>query len=85
MKSKDFVLIGFSVILGIIFSIIISKLIFSSSYANQQVEVVPTISANFPNPDHQYFNRKAIDITEFISIGNNANPNPFYNPTASTQ
>lgn len=77
MKSKDFALIAVSVVMGIIFSIIVSKFVFSKSSSGQQVEVVPKIAVNFQKPDSRYFNSGSIDLTQFISIGNNSNPNPF--------
>lgn len=43
----------------------------------QQVEVVPTITSDFPAPDKQYFNSDSIDPTQLIQIGSNTNPAPF--------
>lgn len=79
MKSKDLALIVIAVILGVIFSEVVSKFVFTTSKTGQQVEVVPSISGYFPNPSSQYFNPNAIDSTQFISIGNNANASPFGN------
>ena len=85
MKSKDYALIGASVILSAIISIFVSKLLFSSSTAGQQVDIVPSISSKWPSPDPRYFNNSSIDLTQFISIGNNSNPNPFGTSNSSGQ
>ncbi|MCL4357818.1 hypothetical protein M1512_02925 [Patescibacteria group bacterium] len=77
MKSKDIALIVMAVILGAIFSGIVSKFVFPSSASSKQVEVVPQLSAEFSTPDARYFNSKSIDLTQFIQIGNSSNPNPF--------
>lgn len=78
MKPKDFAVVGVAVVLGIILSIIVSNMVFGSGSAhNQQIEIVPSISATLPKPDSQYFNANSLDPTQFISIGNSQNPNPF--------
>lgn len=77
MKSKDIALIVTAIVLGAIFSEIINKFVFVRSSAGQVVEVVPTISASFQTPDTRYFNSNSIDLTQFITIGNSSNPNPF--------
>ncbi len=84
MKSRDYALIGGAVILAIISSIIVSKFIFVKHSSGQKVEVVPIITSSFSQPDKRYFNSSAIDLTQFISIGNSSNQNPFQqpNPTA---
>ena len=79
MKSKDLALIVASVILAAIVSVITSKMLFSSSSKGQQVDVVPAISSQWPQVDSNYFNNSSIDLTQFISIGNSSNPNPFGN------
>ena len=80
-NNKGLVLIITAMILGAIVSLIISKVVFVSSNNGQKVEVVPTISGNFPNPDPRYFNDKSIDITQFITISNANNNNPFNKST----
>lgn len=78
MKPKDLAVVGVAVVLGIILSVIVSKMVFGSGSAhNQQIEIVPSISANLPKPDSQYFNSSSLDPTQFISIGNSQNPSPF--------
>ncbi len=83
MKSRDVGIIGIAIILAIIFSVIISKFVFVAHSSGQKVEVVPLISSNFSKPDSRYFNANSIDLTQFISIGNNSNSNPFQQ-TSST-
>ncbi len=80
MKSKDLTLIGGAVVLAIIFSVIISKFVFVKQSTGRSVEVVPIITYNFSQPDKRFFNPSAVDLTQFISIGNNANQNPFQQP-----
>ena len=47
----------------------------------QQVDVVQPITSDFPSPNPRYFNKQAFDPTQPITIGQNANPNPFNSPT----
>lgn len=78
MKQKDIVLIAGIIVFSAIVSLLISKVIFTSpKNRQQQVEVVQPITADFPKPDKQYFNSSAFDPTQLITIGQNANPNPF--------
>ena len=84
MKKNDLAVIGISIIISIIISIGLGKLLFNASSQQKTVEVVPTISANFPtNLDKSYFNNQSIDITQFISIGASQNSNPFNGQTTS--
>jgi hypothetical protein len=78
MKQKDVALIiAIAFIAGII-SLLISNAIFASPKQRQQkVEVVQPITADFPNPDSHYFNKDAFDPTKTITIGQNANADPF--------
>lgn len=85
MKSKDIALIVIAVVLGAIFSEVINKYIFVNKVGGQQVDIVPSISGNFPIPDSRYFNPSAIDPTQFISIGNSSNPNPFSSSSSASQ
>jgi len=78
MKQKDIALIVVIVFFSAIVSLLLSNKIFVSSKNRQQkVEVVQPISADFPKPDDRYFNDKAFDPTQPITIGQNANPQPF--------
>lgn len=78
MKQKDIALIVIVIVISAIFSVAISRLVFSSPQKRQQkVEVVEPISADFPMPDSHYFNEQSVDPTKLITIGNNTNPNPF--------
>lgn len=83
MKKNDLAILVAAIIFSAIVSVAASRLLFSSSGRQQTVEVVPTISANFPSQlDKAYFNSNSIDPTQIIQIGNSANPNPFNAPSA---
>ncbi len=78
MKQKDIALI----IIVVFFSAVISYLVSNKLFAppenrQQEVEVVQPITADFPKPDSKYFNDKAFDPTQQITIGQNANSDPF--------
>jgi hypothetical protein len=78
MKQKDLALIIVIAFIGAIASLFVSKLIFvSPKDRQQQVEVVQPITADFPQPSPAYFNSSSIDPTKVITIGQNANSNPF--------
>jgi len=78
MKQKDIALIAVIVFISAVISLFVSKAIFAApKNRQQQVAVVQPITADFPAPDKAYFNSSAIDPTQLITIGQNANPNPF--------
>ena len=78
MKQKDIALIAVAVLFGVIFSVVLSNLVFASPKNRQQkVEVVQPITDDFPAPDNHYFNDQSFDPTQLITIGNNTNPTPF--------
>jgi hypothetical protein len=78
MKQKDIALIIVIVFVSAVLSLFVSKAIFSSPENRQQTaEVVQPITADFPKPDTRYFNTQAFDPTKVITVGDNANPNPF--------
>lgn len=78
MKQKDIALIAVIVVISAVASLLISKAVFASPEKRQQpVEVVEPISSDFATPDTRYFNSSAIDPTQTITIGGNANPDPF--------
>jgi hypothetical protein len=78
MKQKDIALIIVIAAIGAIVSLFVSKLIFTTpANRQQQVDLVPSISVNFPNPDPAYFNSSSTDPTKQISISKSANSNPF--------
>lgn len=78
MKQKDVALIIVMVFISGIVSFFLSNWLFASPKNRQQkVEVVDSITADFPTPDSKYFNNKAIDPTQLIQIGGNNNQNPF--------
>ncbi len=78
MKQKDIALIVIIGVISAVLSIVISKTLFSAQTAkNTKVEVVQTITDNFPEPDKAYFNSNAFDPTRQITIGETANTDPF--------
>jgi hypothetical protein len=78
MKQKDVALLLVIVFVSAVISFFVSDKLFAPPKSRQQaVEVVPTISDNFPTPDATYFNAQSIDPTQLIQIGNNNNQNPF--------
>ena len=86
MKQKDIALIIVIVFISALISFFVSKTIFSSpKNRQQQVEVVQPITADFPEARQvHYFNSSAFDPTQLITIGQNANPDPF-SGTATSQ
>jgi hypothetical protein len=78
MKQKDFLLIVVIVVIAAGVSLVLSKHIFvNPTDRQQQVEVVPSISSTFNEPNPAYFNSSSKDPTQLITIAPNANSNPF--------
>ena len=77
MKSKDIAIIVAAVVSGAILSVIVSKIVFVKPSSGQTVDIVPALSANFAQPDSRFFNSSSFDPTQFITITNNQNQNPF--------
>lgn len=78
MKQKDLTVIIVIVFISAVLSFVASRALFaSSSSRQQQVDIVPSISATFPTPDATYFNNSAVDPTQLIQVGTNNNTNPF--------
>ena len=78
MKQKDIALIIVIVVISVVVSLLVSKNIFvTPKNRQQQVEVVQPISTSLSTPDSKYFNPDALDPTKLITIGQNANPDPF--------
>ena len=78
MKRQDIALIIVVAFIGGIISIFASKAIFAPpKNRHQEVQVVQPITADFPQPSKQFFNTNSIDPTENVTIGQNANTNPF--------
>lgn len=82
MKQKDLPIIIVVIFISAVLSFVMSRALFaSSSSRDQSVDVVQTISSNFPTPDTTYFNNSAVDPTQLIQVGTNNNTNPFSGPT----
>ncbi|HEY5442838.1 MAG TPA: hypothetical protein VIJ68_04830 [Candidatus Saccharimonadales bacterium] len=81
MRQKDIPIIAVIVIISAVISLFVSKAIFAPpKNRQQQVDVVQAITSDFPKPDSRFFNSNAIDPTQSITVGQNANANPFSNP-----
>lgn len=81
MKRKDFLLIAVVIIISTAFALVLSSLLIGSPQKNlQEAEVVQAITSNFPPADERYFNSNSINPTKLITIGDNANSNPFNSP-----
>jgi hypothetical protein len=78
MKQKDIALIIVVAVISVVFSLVVSNLIFgSSSKRVQKAEKADAISADFKAPDQRYFNETSVDPTAIIRIGNGSNNSPF--------
>jgi hypothetical protein len=78
MKQKDIALIIVIVFVSALISWFVSKQLFAPPEKRQQeVEVVEPITADFPKADKHFFNNSSFDPTQLITIGKNANSNPF--------
>lgn len=82
MKQKDIALIIIVVFFSGVISVFVSKsLIVPPENREQQVEKVQAITTDFKLPDKQFFNNDSINPTQLITIGDNANPDPFSKKT----
>ena len=78
MKQKDIALIAIIVLVSIVISFFrVQNYLRLTQNRQQSVAVVQPITADFPKPDSRYFNSSAFDPTKLITIGQNANPDPF--------
>lgn len=78
MKQKDVTLILVIAFISAIISFFISNSLFASSKNRSQlVDVAPSISPTFPQPNTTYFNINSVDPAQLIQVGNNNNTNPF--------
>lgn len=78
MKQKDIALILIIVVISATFSFILSGFLFNSeSQRSEEVEVVNPITADFEQPNPDYFNSSSRNPTATIIIGENGNQEPF--------
>ena len=78
MKQKDIILIVVIAFISAVLSILLSnQLIVSPKDRQTAVEVVTPIKSKFSQPDKRYFNKDSVDPTRLITIGQNANSDPF--------
>jgi len=82
MKQKDLILVSIIAFISGVISIVASNMLITAPKNRQQkVEVVTSITADFPKPDSKYFNTNSIDPTRLITIGTNVNLLPFNDKT----
>ena len=84
MKQKDMLIMGGVAVVAVLFSIVLSGVIFGSPKKNPiKVPVVHKISSSFPTTqtdDYKaFFNDKALNPTQLIKIGTSNNNQPFQN------
>ncbi len=78
MKQKDVALIFVVGFVALLLGIFLSKALFNSEDSKKlKADIVTAISSDFVQPDKKYFNSNAIDPTQIIRIGENANQKPF--------
>lgn len=77
IQKKDLLLIVVVALFAAIFSVVISKVVFSTSQHNLKAETVQPISTELKTPDPAVFNDQAIDPTQLIHIGDSSNKQPF--------
>lgn len=77
MKQKDWFLIVIIVFISAILSFVLSGILIKPAKKGDKVEVVESISSEFPQPDPKYFNLTSVDPTQVIRIGDNNNTTPF--------
>ena len=78
MKQKDIGLIAVIAVISGVMSLLLSGLFLAPPESrSQSVEVVQPISSVFDRPSQDYFNSDAINPTQTIEIGEDANNKPF--------
>lgn len=78
MRQKDIAVLILVAAISAMISFFVSGMLFGSpSDREEQVEEVQAISSSLDQADQRYFNDQAIDPTQPITIGPNANPAPF--------
>lgn len=77
MKQKDIALIIVVIFFSAIISFAITQMLFSTKgNKSLSAEIVEPINAEFKEPDKTVFNGDAINPTQLIQIGGEANQNP---------
>jgi flagellar basal body-associated protein FliL len=74
MKQKDIILIIVVVFVSAITSFFLSNMLFTSKEKRSvEVEKVSVITKDFSEVDKRYFNKKSLNPTQIIQIGENSN------------
>lgn len=78
MKLKDWSVIGVVIFISGMLSFVIANLLLGGKNSPRlKVEVVESISADFPLPNTKYFNENSLNPTQEIKIGEDNNESPF--------
>ncbi|HUD03738.1 MAG TPA: hypothetical protein VMR51_03035 [Patescibacteria group bacterium] len=78
MKQKDIIIIVAIAVISGIFSFAIANFLFGGQKAHKlTAPSVQAISSDFKLPDSTYFNKRSLDLTKNITIGDSTNPAPF--------
>lgn len=80
MKQKDITILIVAVFCSLLVSFLAAKYLFGEKQSlSQQVEVVPTISPTFKQPNPNVFNTSGVDPTQNINIAPGNNNQVFQN------
>lgn len=78
MKQKDIVIIIVVAGVAAILSFALANFLFGGKKAaNLKAPTVDVITADFPLPPPQFFNKNSLDPTKNITIGDSSNTAPF--------
>lgn len=78
MKSQDWSIIAFIVVLSAGLSVVVSNFAIKSVKSDiLKVEKVAPISPDFVLPNKKFFNEKSLNLTQEIKIGEDQNVSPF--------
>lgn len=73
MKQKDIALILIVAVVAAVFSLVLTQMLFGGGKKELTAQKVDRISSEFKQPDKAVFNNQAINPTQLIQIGENAN------------
>lgn len=78
MKQKDIAVIIAVAGVSTVIAFVLAGFAFGTPKHRQaEVQVLDSISADFPTPDKKYFNPNSVDPTQTVQIGDTNNAQPF--------
>ena len=78
MKKNDITVMAAVTIFAVIFSLVLSNLIFTpKSTKGLKAQKIDKVESSFQKPDKKYFNPESINPTQLIQIGDSPNAQPF--------